>query len=114
MDIKIKARLSAYSKVDSFAASSIVSVPEQDIDTLFNKEPVDGTVTKDEIDTLFVTEPDKYGTVNKNTIDTLFKEEEQTTTVEKDNIDTLFVPEDEEPTETVSFVEIDSLFSWLK
>lgn len=111
MDIKLRARLSAYSKVDSFASSSIASVPEQDIDTLFVNEPVDGTVTKDEIDKLFVSEPEEFGTVTKDTIDTLFKTEEKTTTVEKDHIDTLFVPEaEEEPTESVSFAEIDSLF----
>ena len=111
MDIKLIAHLYAYSKVDSFAASGIASVPEQDIDTLFVNEPVDRTVTKDEIDKLFATEPEEFGTVTKDTIDTLFKTEEKTTTVEKDHIDTLFVPEDEEPTESVSFAEIDSLFS---
>ena len=58
-----------------------------------------------------MSEPEEFGTVTKDTIDTLFKTEEKTTTVEKDHIDTLFVPEaEEEPTESVSFAEIDSLF----
>lgn len=92
MDIKIKARLSAYSKVNSFGDVNIDNVRNSDIDTLFKEEPKEGTVTKDEIDTLFSNEPNKYGTVDKDTIDTLFTEE------------------DEEEVESVSFDEIDSLF----
>lgn len=111
MDIKIRARLSAYSKVDSMPSIDdikIDSVPEQDIDTLFKGEPTETTVTKDEIDELFK-DLTKDESVTKDEIDTLFNTTEVEDTVDKEEIDTLFTNEEEEPV-SVTFAEIDSLF----
>lgn len=116
MDIKLRARLSAYSKIESLsglnsntpvpdatAAGSVLgvnnsgnytlfpTVSESEIDKLFGDVGQDDIVTKDEIDTLF---PDEQ--VNDEP-------------VSKDQIDTLF-PEEEPEVSTVSFADIDSLF----
>lgn len=52
MDIKLRARLSAYSKVDALS-SNPDTVKHEDIDSLFQPQEPDKVVTKDEIDTLF-------------------------------------------------------------
>lgn len=52
MDIKLRARLSAYSKVDALS-SNPDTVKHEDIDSLFQPKEPDRVVTKDEIDTLF-------------------------------------------------------------
>lgn len=115
MDIKLRARLSAYSKVDSITSlQSYVPVPEatnagnilgvgnageytligtaspSDIDNIFTPV-VDNTVTKDEIDALFpetITETDS--TVNKEQIDSLFDDSDDSSTVSYAQIDSLF------------------------
>lgn len=116
MDIKLRARLSAYSKIESIngltsntpvpdatAAGSVLGVNNSGNYTLFP------TVSHAEIDNLF----GDVGTddiVTKDEIDTLFPEEEvKDEPVTKDQIDTLF-PEEEPEISTVSFADIDSLF----
>lgn len=116
MDIKLRARLSAYSKIESIngltsntpvpdatAAGSVIGVNNSGNYTLFP------TVSRAEIDNLF----GDVGTddvVTKDDIDTLFPEEEvRDEPVTKDQIDTLFI-EDEPQISTVSFEDIDSLF----
>ena len=96
MDIKLRARLSAYSKVSSLSSVSLPNplegsvgdvvgvgdsgkyelfskVTHEQIDSLFEGE-LDNprVVTKDEIDTLFEEEPSKYLTVSRAQIDSLF------------------------------------------
>lgn len=117
MDIKLRARLSAYSKIESInglnsntpvpdatAAGSVLGVNNSGNYTLFP------TVSHAEIDNLF----GNVGTddiVTKDEIDTLFPEEEvKDEPVTKDQIDTLF-PEEEPEVSTVSFADIDSLFN---
>ena len=90
MNIKLKARLSAYSKVDAIYAS-VPKVSKEDIDKLF--EGTNSIVTKDDIDTLFETD---------------FKE----SVISRDQIDTLFENNSSEKITTVSFDAIDSLFKW--
>ena len=86
MEIKINARLSAYSRVDEIHGCNIETIPNEEIDRLFEDldEPI--SVTKDEIDTLFTdTNSDKISidikasesgdvleTVSKTAIDSLF------------------------------------------
>lgn len=92
MDIKLHARLSAYSKVDAISNGecSHEYVTEEQIDDLFEdmQEPI--SVTKSEIDTLFE-EVDEPKSVSKKEIDKLFTAPEQ-------------------PVKSVSYSEIDSLF----
>ena len=90
MELKLRARLSAYSKLDSVSTSSL------------------GTVDKDQIDTLF--KPSEPEIVNKSQIDSLFPEEENDLTVDKSSIDTLF-DDNGDTVETVSRAAIDSLFN---
>ena len=132
MDIKLRARLSAYAKIDSVQTLNselpspylkdsgavlgvgdagkytlFPSVGVEDIENLFrNKESV-STVDKTEIDGLF----DKKETaesVTKSEIDTLFMKKTTAEAVDKTEIDTLF-QEDNEP-ETVDKETIDTLF----
>lgn len=116
MDIKLRARLSAYSKIESIngltsntpvpdatAAGSVLGVNNSgnytlfptvstaEIDNLFGDVGTDDIVTKEEIDTLFPDEQVKDEPVSKDQIDTLFKEEEpEITTVSFADIDALF------------------------
>lgn len=116
MDIKLRARLSAYSKIESIngltsntpvpdatAAGSVIGVNNSGSYTLFP------TVSVAEIDNLF----GDVGTddiVTKEEIDTLFPDEQvRDEPVSKEEIDTLFENEKPEIT-TVSFADIDSLF----
>ena len=52
MDIKLRARLSAYSKVESINQVAEATVTNEAIDSLFNND-LSHVVTKDEIDGLF-------------------------------------------------------------
>lgn len=106
MDIKLRARLSAYSKIESASsASSVVPDPDataagnvlgvndlgkytlfpqidtSDVDTLFEDTQLTQDVTKEEIDSLF--DPDKAPVVYPTT-DSSIK------TVTKSEIDSLF------------------------
>lgn len=77
MDIKLRARLTAYSKVDSIegTVSNLPTIDKEHIDSLFDG-PKDRVVTKEEIDTLFDapenTKDNKIGTVSYSAIDSLF------------------------------------------
>ena len=93
MNIKLNARLSAYSKVDSIQSG------ECSVDT----------ITNEQIDELFE-DLDNPQSVKKDEIDTLFKTQEEPESVSKDEIDNLFVDEDHTVT-SVSYNEIDSLFN---
>lgn len=134
MDIKLRAKLSAYSKIesindlssntpvpDALAAGSVLGVnntgnytlfpkvSNEDIDELFYDVATDDVVTKDDIDTLFE-EKEVVTSVSKNEIDTLFETKEDAKPVSKDEIDTLFKQESDPIISTVSFADIDSLF----
>ena len=133
MDIKIRARLSAYSKIASVEgvntslpfvgkgdAGSVVGVSAEGSYTLFptvGKEQVDEmfvdspnptTVEKDDIDTLFK-ETEEPVSVTKAEIDSLFEKDTKPESVGKEDIDTLFNDKGQ-TIGTVSFAEIDSLF----
>ena len=141
MDIKIRARLSAYSRIssveglktnipdptasdaghvlgvgDTGSYTLFPSVTTTDIDGLFQNEELDETVKKDEIDSLFPEEgSDDVESVTKDDIDSLFNDSITSESVTKEEIDNLF--EDApgvssgETYGTVSFAEIDSLFN---
>lgn len=130
MDIKLRARLSAYAKVDSIghlqtfipdpstAKDGTVlgvdtgkytlfpSLNNTDIDNMF-QEPNVTVVDKSQIDDLFkeTTEPES---VTKTEIDKLFEESEEPEAVDKTEIDSLF--KEEEDPESVTKEEIDNLF----
>lgn len=84
MDIKLNARLSAYSRVNSTSECDHESVTEEEIDDLFKDTDETRSVTKSEIDSLF---------------------SKELNTVEKNNIEN-----SEAPLKTISDSEIDSLF----
>ena len=132
MDIKLRARLSAYAKVDSIESlgtqlpspdamysGAVLGVGDsgkytlfpkigtQDVDNLFQNMEEDRTVTKTEIDELFTDEEEPVA-VTKTDIDSLFKDEDEAEAVSKESIDTLFASN--HTPGTVSFSEIDSLF----
>lgn len=134
MDIKLKARLSAYSKLESLsglqsnvpdpdatAAGNVLgvndigkytlfpSIDHSDIDTLFQDVIPDETVTKEEINELFKDEEIDQ-TVTKEEINTLFEQKDEIESVDKDDIDTLFNNK-EDSIGTVSYAQIDSLFN---
>ena len=91
MDIKLRARLSAFSKVDAIKStvSDIPTVRRSDIDSLFPGQN-ERVVTKGEIDSLFL-ERNKPSAVDKTTIDTLFNNEKDTIgVVSYKDIDSLF------------------------
>lgn len=116
MDIKIKARLSAYSKFDTSKGSggflpdpmsatdgTVLGVNEGKY-TLFPK------VNKEDVDGLFVG-LDEPQSVTKDAIDGLFEDKDDTKPVTKTVIDTLFGADQYEATiGTVSYSAIDSLF----
>lgn len=133
MDIKLRARLSAYTKIESVTTGLNTNIPdpdasaaghvlgvnnsgqytlfprveETDVDTLFYDLPGDEIVTKGEIDTLFVPE-DKPISVTKEDINTLFDPEDIHEVVSKDEIDSLFKSVEEAT--PVEKEEIDNLF----
>lgn len=115
MNIKLRARLAAYSKLNTYSSDSLPNIEdfegdgvvtvtdkkyavqpveritETDIDSMFGT--TETTVSKEQIDSLFFTQPtDSYGTVSKDEIDTLFDDEDN-------------------DVGTVSFADIDSLFN---
>ena len=108
MDIKLRARLSAYSKVDAIKATvdDIPAVKNTDIDALFPGQ-VETSITKGEIDTLFA-DSKKPTVVDKATIDTLFENIVEPEAVDKSDIDTLF--NESQNVGRVSYADIDSLF----
>lgn len=114
MNIKLRARLSAYSKLSTESSSSLPNVEDFEGDgvvTVTNKkyavQPVE-RITETEIDGMF---GDTETTVSKEQIDSLFITESSDSygTVSKDEIDTLF--DDNDEVGTVSFADIDSLFN---
>ena len=134
MDIKLRARLSAYSKIESISglgnSSSLPkptvtdsgqvlgvnssgnytlfpSIQKEDIDTLFADLVEEETVTKEEIDELFP-EDDETVSVTKDEIDSLFNND-VVNAVDKDKVDDLL--ESDSQIGTVTFTEIDSLFN---
>lgn len=155
MDLKLRARLCAYSKIESIQgvnselplpdesnAGSMIGVgnngnytligkatqsdfdtqfgkvqetpvvPDKWIEDLFETPAPEDTVTKEEIDKLFPERIDESDAITKDKIDSLFPSEEQDTTVDKEEIDDLFdEPSSSQTSGTVSFAEIDSLFS---
>lgn len=90
MNIKLNARLSAYSKLESVSQANTTRVPEEVIDTLFDPNNSDSIVSKGDINTLF-------------------KDQELDKVVDKSAIDSLFTS-DVSNTRRVSYAEIDSLF----
>lgn len=132
MDIKLRARLSAYSKLESISGinntiptpdetriGSVLGVGEdgkyqffgkvttEQIDNEFGAMP-EKVTTHDEIDTLFPEDPD-VDAVTKEDIDSLFESDKGTDSATKDDIDKLFTPTDNK-VGTVSYADIDSLF----
>lgn len=116
MDIKLRARLSAYSKVESISGLNS-NIPSPDVTAAGNVLGVNNsgnytlfpTVSTPEIDNLF-SDVGTNTTVTKEEIDTLFYEEKlRDESVIRDQVNT---PSNEESTQvsTVSFVDIDSLF----
>lgn len=119
MDIKLRARLSAYSKINSISdvnsniplpeasdAGNVLGVGDTGNYTLFPP------ITEGDIDILF-TNQDENDTVTKEEIDTLFPETKEPETITKEEIDTLFPKNQGANTEMkkVSYSDIDSLFN---
>lgn len=118
MDIKLRARLSAYSKIESInslnsntpvpdatAAGNVLGVSNtgnytlfpmvksEDIDSLFTNTDTETIVSKEDIDSLFEKDNSEFESVTKDEIDSLFKESENTPvigTVSHEDIDSLF------------------------
>ena len=116
MDIKLRARLSAYSKVESISGLNS-NIPAPDVTAAGNVLGVNNSgnytlfpsVSTPEIDNLF-SDVGTNTTVTKEEIDTLFHEEKlHDASVIRDRVST---PSDQESTQvsTVSVVDIDSLF----
>ena len=133
MDIKLRARLSAYTKIESLsglqsnvpspdatAAGNVLGVNDigkytlfpsagrEEIDTLFTDIVGPEVVTKDNINDLFVKETQPES-VTKEDINTLFETKEEIEAVDKNSIDSLF--ETTEDIDTVEKEEIDTLFA---
>ena len=95
MELKLRARLSAYSK--AISAYDIPHITSSDVDKLFEgtiEEPT--TVTKVEIDNQFPSTDNEVGTVGKDTIDLLFGKKN---------------PVESAPAAHVTKADIDSLFA---
>ena len=93
MDIKLRARLSAFSRADAIPATinDIPTISDVEIDSLFENQ-TERTITKGEIDTLFLNET-KVSAVDKSAIDTLFRDGEKIGIVSFASIDSLFKKE---------------------
>lgn len=91
MEIKLRAKLAAYSKLDSIE-NNAPKVPHEVIDTLFKDTKAASVVTKQDIDSI------------------LFANMEQDRVVESGEIDTLFTSQDVDSDRKVTYAEIDSLF----
>lgn len=110
MDIKLRARLCAYSRITELEPNIPEKVTDEQIDDLFTNMDVPTSVTKDEIDNLF-TEQEAPKSVTKADIDNLFaNSEDKPESVQKDTIDTLFDETATDNVTSVTFAEIDSLF----
>jgi hypothetical protein len=135
MDIKLRARLSAYSKIESISGINS-NIPDPDAlkeghvlgvgtdgkYTLFGKvtpEDIDGTfntstepdvATKDEIDNLFEEDQGSTEAVTKEEIDSLFASVDTVDSATKEEIDELFGNTTDTQVGTVSYADIDSLF----
>ena len=116
MDIKLRARLTAYSKVDSITAGA--TLPDPDLAYTghvlgigsngdFNLFPA---VESTAIEGLFADETPPTTVITKDEIDKLFTQEPKVETVTKDRIDSMFDTEDPVNGLVVSFEAIDSLF----
>lgn len=119
MNIKLRAKLSAYSKVDSLA--SIASyIPEPEVTEAGHIVTVGSSgeyklmssTSPQDIDTLF--EHTGSNIVSKDDIDTLFPVSSKTNRVDKEQIDSLFGKSEKPPVQNnsnkVSYAQIDSLF----
>jgi hypothetical protein len=119
MNIKLRARLSAYSKIDSLA--SVASyIPEPELTEAGHIVTVGSageyklmsSTSPTDIDTLFEYTGDKI--VSKDDIDKLFPVSSSTNKVDKEQIDSLFgdgkKPPQQTSSNTVSYAQIDSLF----
>ena len=75
MNIKLNARLSAYTKVDNVGCEhpEMGSVTNEQIDQLFEGADTPVSVTKSEIDDLFTEDGDHVVSVSHSEIDSLFK-----------------------------------------
>lgn len=116
MEMKIRARLSAYSKVDSMSGLGVPAATEKDagavlaVDANGNYSLV-SSVSNSQVDDLF--NEDIFPTiVDKDTIDSLFETVESDRPVSKDEIDDLFgeVNNSGNSIGTVTHSAIDSLF----
>lgn len=96
-DIKLRARLSAYSKIESIQGLN-QSLPDPDV-----IGPGSSVVVSPEGNYVPMTP------VTDSQIDQLFQDVNDPSAVTKDEIDTLF-PAEESSKETVTFADIDSLF----
>lgn len=90
MEIKLRARLAAYSKLDSIE-NNAPKVPNSAIDILFKDDPKAVPVSKEDIDKILFSNMDKDRVVEEAEIDTLFSNN-----IESDR--------------KVTYSEIDSLF----
>lgn len=114
MDIKIRARLSAYSKIDSNISSNLPSPGTGSVGAILGvgeggNYELFQNVREPNIDTLF-TENNEPTLVTKDTIDTLFESVDSDVSVPKDRIDTLFTNEDGDTISSVTYSAIDTLF----
>ena len=116
MDIKLRARLSAYSKVESIQtgvtkpdpelahAGKILGVNTSGNYTLFD------SVDKQKINSLFADSTPAATTITKDEIDGLFPSEKQAVSAGTDRIDALFTRQNPPASVVVSHQAIDSLF----
>lgn len=116
MDIKLRARLSAYSKVESIQSGvtkpdpelahsgKVLGISNSGDYTLF------GSVDKQRINSLFADSTPNITTITKDEIDKLFPGERQAVSAGKDRIDTLFTKQNPSAGVIVSHEAIDSLF----
>jgi hypothetical protein len=116
MEMKIRARLSAYSKVDSISGMGVPAADASNAGAILTVDEngqyrLMSSISNEQVDNLFTEEilPD---IVDKDTIDTLFKETvEDDRPIGKEEIDSLFGNgTNVEGVGTVSHSAIDSLF----
>jgi hypothetical protein len=139
MDIKLRARLSAYSKIESIQGMNNNNLPhpdataeghvlgvdangqytlirrvtQEDIAEKWGQAESDTVISKNTIDTLFDKPAEVVDVLDKSTIDTLFDDKSLDGTVdviEKETIDSLFSNNRDSSIATVSYAAIDSLF----
>ena len=116
MDIKLRARLSAYSKVESIQAGVTKPDPELahagkilGVSTSGNYTLFD-SVDKQKINSLFADSTPVVTTITKDEIDRLFPGEKQAVSAGTDRIDTLFTKQNPNAGVIVSHEASDSLF----